>query len=180
MPQSNKPRVSLVVAEDLKERMEEHYPPEGNEYDSLADLVRTSVRRELDGHHEPATVAEQAPSRATAEATEEVVERLTRMEELLEDTNSRIERVESRADTEGPEYDLEKVLFDLLPTARDGEDGTTPAELAEKYGMDAEDVRDALNRLSNRTGQVQAEPLEPDARTVPDDVEAPTVWYRSE
>lgn len=61
-------RVSLMVTPEEKGRWAEHYPTEDDvggpyEYEGLADLVRTSVRRELSGYHDrPAQAGETGAS----------------------------------------------------------------------------------------------------------------------
>lgn len=150
-PKSEKSeRVNVVVTPETKAEWEQYYPPHGNEYDGLADLVRTSVRRELGGHHEkPVTQG------IGEDALTDVTQSLNGLDTKLSTVAGRMERLENKVNaTASPELNLDKVVFDLLPVNPDGGDGVTAHRLAGKYGMDEEKVTHSLQRLEARFGEV--------------------------
>lgn len=161
---SGKKRVQVQVSADRKERWDE-YADETNR--SLSNLVRLAVDREIEGS------ASGSGSGSLGEPTEstdpQVLTALGRIQQSIEGLEQRMRTIEQSAESEGPEYNFRRVLFELLPKAPDGEEvgpngetvslppqsmGITPEELARRIGADAEEVSDAIERLSSEMTQV--------------------------
>jgi Arc/MetJ-type ribon-helix-helix transcriptional regulator len=165
MGQSSKPRVNLVVNEERKQRWDRAV--ENGTFDSLADLIRTSVKRELDGHHSNEEQGRQTAQQAGV--SEEVLGTLSDIQDTLESLDNRVTQVERESRSSGPDYEFEKVVFELLPVSPDtperGDDdwelgyeytevaefAVTPTDLATRIGAEKEAVREALDSLYERT-----------------------------
>jgi uncharacterized protein (DUF1778 family) len=152
-PQSDKPRVTLVVEPKLKQRIDEAAE---EEYGSIAEVVRTAVRHELDVVEEPS----QPSGQSQVGLSEEASKRLARIEEAVETANERLENLESETRGSGPIYDLQKVLYNyVLPILPDPElaegriDNTVP-EIARTIDADEDDLETALERLDQMTDDV--------------------------
>jgi hypothetical protein len=128
-----------------------------------------SVERELAGAHEPATTSgdnTKTPSETTQAASEEVLDRLSDLQSTLDDVYDSVGRIKSRTSTEGPMYDLEKVVLELLDTPPEMDPSDAPhransdyhgaewaqtaSEIANRIGADESDVASVLGTLSER------------------------------
>jgi Arc/MetJ-type ribon-helix-helix transcriptional regulator len=163
MGQSSKSRVNLVVNEERKKRWDRAV--EDGTFDSLADLIRTSVKRELDGHH---SNQEQATTGQQAGTSEEVLGTLSDIQSTLESLDNRVTQVERESRSSGPDYEFEKVVYELLPVSPDQPDeplefeyneveefAVTSTDLATRIGAEKEAVREALDSLYEKTKTVR-------------------------
>lgn len=147
---SDKPRVTLVVEKETKQRWVED-GVESGEHSSLADLVRVSVNRELDGYHSQdrgSTVESR-----DAQLSDDARAQLSRMENALEDVSETVDRLEQKESRNSPDYDFKKVLYHLLP--EEPADGITPSRLASQIDADTDAVEGHLYNLYEQTGGVQ-------------------------
>lgn len=155
---SDKPRVNLVVEPETKQRWEQEGIDSGK-FSSLAELVRVSVDRELDGHHSSGSVT--SPENVEARLSDDARAQLSRMEHVLEDVSDAVNRLEQKESRDSPEYDFKKVLYHLLPEEPD--DGVSPSTLASRIGADTDVVEGHLYRLYETTGGVQATTIDGEA-----------------
>lgn len=128
------------------------------EYESLAELIRTSVFRELEGLH---SQNRQAPQRDTG-ASEELMSALNELEENVSDIQTTVTHMDNQQSTEGELYDLSKILLQYAipvpPADRTryyAEYGITADEIASSIGADLETVEDALDNIINMTSRVE-------------------------
>ena len=167
---AEKTTVAFRVDESVKEEWEQ--AAEGPEYDSLSHLIRLAVQREITD-----TESAETDAQASVEADGEVLESLTRLERTVEDIYDEMGAVGRESQAEEL-YDLEQVLLEILPVndvtvqflkEQDPTDididTLTPEEAAARIGADKEDVSDALNRLSDNTGQVHRSEIPFDDQT---------------
>lgn len=157
---AEKTTVAFRVDESVKSEWED--AAEGAEYDSLSHLIRLSVQKEI-ADTETAETDAQAGVSLTGDS--EVLDSLTRLERTVEDIQDEMKAV-SRESRSEELYNLEQVLLEILPTydpdIQDLQNPTkidieavTSEEAAARIDADEQDVSDALNRLSNNTGQVK-------------------------
>jgi hypothetical protein len=154
VPQSDKSRVSLVVEQGQKERWKNAV--ENEHYKSLAELIRTSVRRELDGHHS-FEESGGGSSAATADAIDELAGSISEIKTAVTDIQDRVARLEANAETQGLEYELQKLVFEMLP-AREADEGPAEASMTadqihkriRSLGIEvnAEKVRETLEHMA--------------------------------
>ena len=156
---SDKPRVNLVVEPETKERWEQE-GVESGKFSSLAELVRVSVNRELDGFHE-STGGVRTPENVEARLSDDARAQLSRMESALEDVSDSVNRLEQKESRESPEYDFKKVLYHLLPEAP--ADGVSPSMLASRIGADTDVVEGHLYQLYEQTSGVVATTIDGEA-----------------
>lgn len=158
---AEKTTVAFRVDESVKQEWED--AAEGPEYDSLSHLIRLSVQKEITDTETAETDAQAGVSLA---GDSEVLDSLTRLERTVEDIQDEMKAV-SRESRSEELYNLEQVLLEILPTYEPGiQDLKNPAEtdietvtseeVAARIDADEQDVSDALNRLSDNTGQVKA------------------------
>jgi hypothetical protein len=157
---AEKTTVAFRVDESVKQEWED--AAEGPEYDSLSHLIRLSVQKEIIDTETGETDAQAGVSLA---GDSEVLDSLTRLERTVEDIQDEMQAV-SRESRSEELYNLEQVLLEILPTydpdIQDLQNPTeidietvTSEEVAARIDADEQDVSDALNRLSNNTGQVK-------------------------
>lgn len=164
-----KTTVAFRVDESVKSNWEE--AAESPEYDSLSHLIRLSVQKEIAETESPR--GETQPS-ADLGGDSEVLESLTRLERTVDSIQDELNAV-GREDRAEELYDLEQVLFEILPVADNSlEDYTpgegmdlhtpgegrnveplTPEDAANRIGADIGDVTTALNALTEKTTTVQ-------------------------
>jgi Arc/MetJ-type ribon-helix-helix transcriptional regulator len=173
-PQSDKPRLSLVVEEELKEQIDSK-TGKNEEYRTMAELVRTSVQRELDGHHR----RESQPTEGSMDLSP-VLERFDRLETTLEEIDQRLMALESGSRASGPEFDIQRAIFEILPQELTpprlpvedirSENFPSTEKVAKKVGASFEDVESALRKLEDNATVVSKR-----------DTEAGTTyWWREE
>lgn len=150
------------------------------EYRNVSQLVRQAVTAELRGRDTVDTGGHGTDVAPILD--DEVLPTLKRIESRLEELDARVRAVERDAETEGPEYDLQRVVLQLLPSYPANEitieggrirdeirvevlESTTTAEaLAQRIGADAGDVRDALDTQAEATAHVRRQHVEGDER----------------
>ena len=172
-PASEKPRIRLVLTggEDQHDRWKEY---KDEHFGSMAEMVRTSVEREIQGDHMPNPP--NSGEGADSEQVGEVLEVVRSMKGTLESLESRVNSLETADETSGPRFDLQKAVFAVLPEAPEDHpverwdqvsyDGNldldqwaaTAEELARSLGASPEEVEEVVADLVENTGQVvQAE-----------------------
>ncbi|QAU13019.1 hypothetical protein EKH57_09960 [Halorubrum sp. BOL3-1] len=165
-----KTTVAFRVDESVKQEWEA--AADGPEYDSLSHLIRLSVQKEITDTETAETDAQAGVSLAE---NSEVLDSLTRLERTVENIQDDMEAV-SRESRSEELYNLEQVLLEILPTytssKQDLQNPTetdietiTPEEVAARIDADEQDVSDALNRLSDNTGQVRELQMGFDSKT---------------
>jgi len=87
-----------------------------SEYGGLSDLVRTAVRRELEGHH-TAESGEQAAS--SSETVNEVAETVDRLENTVRNMDTRLSAIKESVESTGPELSVKAAVRETLPTVPD-------------------------------------------------------------
>lgn len=136
---TDKTQVNIRVLEETKSRWDEAL--ESPQYDSLTHLITLSVEKELNSDESSQTSTSDAG--ATAEAIrEEVAPTLEKIHRGVDSLDGRIDRLETEVQSQGPEYDMEKAVIDVLPTPPEG---VEKHDQVEKWAMTSEEVHDALD-----------------------------------
>jgi len=146
--------VAVRVAESTKEDWES--AAESPEYDSLSHLIRLAVQKEITGDHASES-AEASSERSEPGDTAEILSEVQSMRGEIESMEREINALKRE---QGPQYDLDNVLLEVLPVHPDGtgeeiesgnvdinEVGMPPATLADRIGGDRDEVSGALGRL---------------------------------
>lgn len=176
-------RVNVPLTESEKERWD-GVTGEGERFSSLAELARTSVHRELEGYHDKSTEsgADGAGNGALADSIEQMAGTLSSLESTVNGLETRFDRFEEQVTAEGPEMDLDNVIFDLLPVNPEAGEGITAHQLTDRYGFDLDEATNSLDRLSSRTATVETH--QPPAKVVgisdDEDAEPPIYYYRTD
>lgn len=159
MPQTT---VALRVPESKKEEWEQ-IVSESPEYDSVSHLIRLAVQKEITGESDR---RESATNDDTGD-TSEVLSELQRLQGGFE----RIEReIDALKREQEPQYDLDKILLEVLPEQPDGtrddamsdsgpepgDVGMPPQEVADRIGGDLDEISGALGRLVKNLKSVQS------------------------
>lgn len=136
---TDKTQVNIRVLEETKSRWDEAL--ESPQYDSLTHLITLSVEKELNSDESSQTSTSDAGE--TAEAVrDEVVPSLEQIRRGVDNLDGRMDRLENEVQSQGPEYDMEKAVIDVLPTPPEG---VEKHDQVEKWAMTAEEVHDALD-----------------------------------
>ncbi|MFD1564856.1 hypothetical protein ACFR99_15055 [Haloarchaeobius amylolyticus] len=167
-----RPQVNIRVSEDQKDRWES-YVGDSPEYDTLTDLIRTSVEREI------ATEGQSLSVDTSAGSDERIGEVLTAVEKMahrvneLEATITDATLAMHEATTDS---DLSSEVYNELPIGE--ERAITATELADKIDAEPENVSVTLSRLEHNTNAVKRI----DTTEKPHPEAAPqvseTYWYR--
>lgn len=112
------------------------------EYGGLSDLVRTAVRREIDGQHAGASSGESA---AENETVTEVLEAIDRLENTINGMNNRLSVVRETVESSGPDFSFKAAVRETVPI--DG--ALTAAQIAARLDAKEFDVRAALEELED-------------------------------
>ncbi|WP_436908461.1 hypothetical protein [Halosimplex marinum] len=177
---TDKTQVNIRVLEETKSRWDDAL--ESPEYDSLTHLITLSVEKELNSDESNQNSSLDAG--ATAEAVrDEVVPALEQIRRGIDSLDGRIDRLENEVNSQGPEYDMEKAVIDVLPTPPDG---VEKHDQMEKWAMTAEevhgaldsrgiiidkpDIRNTLSGLADTTGFVKEREGRDDDPSAPDSV----------
>lgn len=149
------------------------------EYRNVSQLVRRAVSKEL-RRRDTADTGGQADVAPVLD--DEVLPALKRIESRLEELDARVQAVERDVEAESPEYDLQRVVLQLLPSypaneipteggrVRDDvraevmESTATAETVARRIGADEGDVRDALDAQAEATGHVRRQDVEGQTR----------------
>jgi len=136
---TDKTQVNIRALEETKSRWDDAL--ESPQYDSLTHLITLSVEKELNSDESSQTSTSETG--ATAEAVrDEVVPALEQIRRGVDSLDGRIDRLETEVQSQGPEYDKEKAVIDVLPTPPEG---VEKHDQVEKWAMTAEKVHDALD-----------------------------------
>lgn len=162
---TDKTQVNIRVLEETKSRWDNAL--ESPEYDSLTHLITLSVSNELsdDGRTQDAS----SGSGETAEVVrDDVVPALTQIQRSVEQLDSRIDQIETTVESQGPEYDIETAVIDVLPTTPEGvekHDGPqswamTVDDIASELAsrgviIDKPDIRNAVDGLVESLGYIK-------------------------
>ncbi|MFQ3320772.1 MAG: hypothetical protein ACI80F_002859 [Natronomonas sp.] len=128
-------QVNVRVRESNYEEWKEYAE---SEYGGLSDLVRTAVRREIDGQHAGASGGESA---AKSETVTEVLEAIDRLENTVNGMDNRLSVVRETVDSSGPDFSLRAAVRETLRAA---DDGLTAGQIAARLDAKSSDVEDAL------------------------------------
>lgn len=150
--------VAVKISEDQKAKWES-YIEENPEVESMSHLLRLAVNKEL----ADSQATQQIQVETETEASTELLEGLQRIEDRLNGVEGRLGAIERESEAEGPSYDLQKVVFELLPSSAEAPNDAQPHEwavttddLAKKVGTNTEDIQNTLDRLIDTVSQVQA------------------------
>jgi len=112
------------------------------EYGGLSDLVRTAVRREIEGHHSGAQAGESA---AESETVQEVLKAVDRLENTVDGIDNRLSVVRESVESSGPDYSFRAAVREIVP--EDDEDALTAGQIAARLDARESDVKEALEDL---------------------------------
>ena len=159
--------VAVKVSQETKDEWEE-YAEENPEVENLSQLIRFSVRREMQGSHDTENATESPQMEKVGENMSQLLEGFGDVEDRLAGLESQVSAVEREVQAEGPGYDLQQAVFQHLPSAKEAPDNAeycewaaTPEDLAEKVAGNVKDVKAALDTLTETTAQVQGVVGEP-------------------
>lgn len=150
--------VSVRVTEEKREKWEEYIPE--CDAENLSQLVRMSVKHEIDGRVD----APQTPENAIEpNVMGEVTEGITELQRAVSDVQTRLSGIEEEMEVTDA-MDIQDAVFRALPTPPSDIDDGGPVEY-EDWAVTADDVamdiarstdavRDVLERLAE-TGQVR-------------------------
>jgi hypothetical protein len=151
--------VSVKIPRDTKQTWEE-YAEENPDVDSVSHLIRLAVMKEMNASDE----AETNSSIEQVEASAEVLESLKRIQNSINDVDDRLTAIEKESEAEGPGFDIQNTVFDLLPELTtpsslppediDVDVAVSSSEVAEAVGLPEGDVSKALIRLHENMSQV--------------------------
>lgn len=129
---------------------------------SVSQLIRFSVTREIDNAHDSQSKDSTPESQSHLRTDSELLEGLQRIEQYLDEVEERLGAVERELKSEGPKYDLQKVLFSLLPATTDAPSQSQPPQWAKtvddittELGAEStSEIKEALEELRKQTAQV--------------------------
>ncbi|MFK8212435.1 hypothetical protein [Haloferax volcanii] len=132
-------QVNVRVRESNYEEWKEYAE---SEYGGLSDLVRTAVRREIDGQHAGASGGESA---AESETVTEVLEAIDRLENTISGMDNRLSVVRETVESSGPDFSFKAAVRETVPT-----DGyLTAAQIAARLDAKESDVSGVLEELED-------------------------------
>jgi len=150
-------RVKEPTYNDWKQTAEE-------EYGGITGLVRTSVRREIDGHH-GAVSGEEAGS--TSGLGTEIAETVDRLENTVNKMDKRLNAVQESVDSTGPEISSEAAIRETLPIV--SEEDSMPAmeaipakTVAARLNASEPAIREMLADLAQESPEVESAEYGPD------------------
>lgn len=129
-------QVNVRVKESTYE--EDWKPAAKSEYAGMSDLVRTAVRREIDGDHD-----RQSGDGGSSEVVTEVAEAIDSLENTVRDIDTRLTVVRETVESSGPEFSFKAAVRETVP--HDG--GLTAGQIAARLDARESDVQDALDEL---------------------------------
>lgn len=138
-------RVKEPTYEEWKQVAEE-------EYGGLSDLVRTAVRREIDGAHAGASGGESA---AESETMNEVLQAIDRLENTVDGMDNRLSVVRETVESTGPEFSFRAAVRETV--SEEEENWLTAGQIAARLDAKKSDVIDALEALEYE-GEVRQVP----------------------
>ena len=145
--------VSVKIPRETKRTWEE-YAEANPDVDSVSHLIRLSVTKEMNRSNE----SREDTSIQQVEASAEVLEALKRIRNSIDEVDDRLTSIEKESKAEGPGFDVQNTVFDLLPESAmppdklepidySDSEAVTPTEIADTLGIPEEDVARALIRL---------------------------------
>lgn len=150
--------VSVKIPRDTKQTWEE-YANENPDVDSVSHLIRLSVMKEMNASEE----SNAGSSIEQVEASAEVLESLKGIQNSISEIDDRLTAIEKESKAEGPGFDIQNTVFDVLPESTmppslppediSGE-GVSSSEVAESIGLPEEEVSKALIRLHENTANL--------------------------
>lgn len=146
-------RVTFRIDEDRKEEWEDAVE-ESREYDSLTQLVKLAVHRELNGRpSQEATATETVQSGYSPDVTNgEILQQMQEFHRELKEVGDDVGVVKKEV-TKGNVLTARDV-FDRLPEKESK--AVTPEQLADVIEFtDTEEVTDVLDKLDRETGRVK-------------------------
>jgi len=184
MTEKNWRNVTVRVEQWRYEQWDEHVGREpGDDYESMSQLVRRAVDREVSDDNTGSVADESTTVEADmSPITDDVLPALERIESRLDGLDDRLSAVEREHTAEsrsGP--DLERIVLELLPSESDMDglsDAKTVTDLAKMTGASPNDIRVALDSLNDRRTQPIAQDRDP--HSSPEGEETPAVYYRTE
>jgi hypothetical protein len=156
----NRTQINFVVSSEQKSRWEE-YVEENPNADNLSHLIRMSVESEINSES-----TETPTEEGISADSSEVLTALQRIENRIRDLDERLGVVERTTESE-EDYDLQKAVYAVLPTAdyeekrgvsdmkHPREFGVTVDAVASELGADEQNVEEALENIYNFTSQVR-------------------------
>ena len=103
-------QVNIVVTEAQKEKWKDYLDQNGAEFQSLSHLIRLSVEKEVSDDEQ--NTQQQAPSQDNSE----VLDAISRVDERLQDFETRLTSIETEVRNDPDVRDLANRLFEHLPT----------------------------------------------------------------
>lgn len=153
--------VSVRVTNERYERWDDYLSE--SDAENMSQLVRMSVKHEIDGTAD----APQAPENAIEpDSIGEISEGINSLQQAMKDVETRISVIEKELEDTN-EMDLEDAVFRNLPTPPEKVDdpltntepsewASTPGDIARSIVKSTERVKEALERLDERGGQVKS------------------------
>lgn len=177
---SDKTQVNIRVLSETKDDWDDAVVG-SPEYDSLTHLITLSVQKELyDGQLDQSISSE--PTASADAIRDDVIPALKQLQRSVENLDSRIDRLESTVEAEGPEYDVETAIIDVLPTPEESGEhdwprswGMTVSEIRDTLHsrgimIDKPDIRDAVDGLAESIGYIKKQDGSPEAESGRDPV----------
>jgi len=110
------------------------------QYGGMTDLVRTAVRRELNGQYTGESGGESGSDSAIAQ---EVAEAVDALENTVNDMDNRLSVVRQTVESSGPEFSFQAAVRETLR----GTDGLPPSQIAARLDANVGKVREALREM---------------------------------
>lgn len=165
-------QINFVVDEKQKARWETAVN-EHPEAENLSHLIRISVSREIAGGDRvsnDAAVSSEAVGELQETLYTEVADPLRSLQQDVNSISRQINALDREEKASGENYDLQKVLFEMLPTPPEDPDPDSPKphninppefalsadEIADRVGADTDEVHDALKQLDEVTSVVRS------------------------
>jgi hypothetical protein len=169
--QQKRARINFVVKPDQKQRWKRYTQEEGDEFQSLSQLVRRSVEKEI---NQSDSVIDTDSNGHTSKIPE-IVEGLQDLTKAVEDLDTRLRSIEQAVRDDPEMRELANRVFELLPSqeeldeyesivdeaggkppdsVRNRENSGRIEDLARAVGESDHRVRKALEKLQEDTHQV--------------------------
>lgn len=169
-----RPQVNLRVSEEQKGRWED-YIEESPEYDTLTDLIRVSVEREIAG--EGRSRRTNSGGSSTDERIGELVQSVEKMTHSFQKLRPSVEDAVNAMYADGQDLEVSGV-FEALPNGK--RNAVTAEVIADELDENVNSTRIALERLCKNTGVVNKQTRT--AKTTDNAAPQPAspVFYREE
>lgn len=121
------------------------------EYGGITDLIRTSVRNEINGEHDATAVDTEATGDSVVT---EIAETVDRLESAVKDMDNRLNTVRESVESNVPEISVTAAVRETVPEPEQGatadyyaEYGLTVTQIAARLDANESDVSEALDEL---------------------------------